>query len=51
MVYKYWKNRFETMSMIEQSHWHVEFAKYINEYDKRRSKNFRTTFPELTTWI
>jgi hypothetical protein len=28
-----------------------QFAKFTDEYDKRRGKNFKSNFPELSTWI
>jgi hypothetical protein len=36
----------------EDRNWRKEqFAKFINEYDKRRGKNFEENFLELSRWI
>jgi hypothetical protein len=51
MVYDYWNSRKTTMTDEDRA-WRVsEFSKFVNEYDKRRGKNFKETFTELNTWI
>ena len=51
MVYDFWKARKTTMTP-EDCAWRTEqFAKFVGEYDKRRSKNFKENFPELSSWI
>ena len=51
MVYDFWKARNTTMT-IEDREWRKsEFKKFIDEYDKRRNKNFKENFTELDGWI
>lgn len=51
MVYDFWKSRKETMTEEERNYRTDQFSKFVNEYDKRRDKNFHETFPELAQWI
>jgi organic radical activating enzyme len=51
MVYQFWKARYDTMPEEERAHRKDQFAKFTAEYDKRRGKDFRATFPELDKWI
>ena len=51
MVYDFWKSRKETMPEEERNYRTDQFSKFVNEYDKRRDKNFHETFPELAQWI
>ena len=51
MVYDFWKARNDTMTSEDKA-WRTEqFSKFSSEYDKRRGKNFKDNFPELSTWI
>ena len=51
MVYDFWKARNTTMTEQDREWRKSEFKKFIDEYDKRRNKNFKENFPELETWI
>lgn len=51
MVYDFWKSRKETMNETDRAYRTEQFEKFVNEYDKRREKNFSETFPELAGWI
>jgi hypothetical protein len=51
MVYDFWKSRKETMNETDRAYRTEQFEKFVNEYDKRREKNFSDTFPELAGWI
>lgn len=51
MVYDFWGARHDTMSSTERSYRKEQFKKFVDEYDKRRNRNFTKTFPELATWI
>jgi hypothetical protein len=51
MVHDFWKARKDTMTEQDRQ-WRTEqFSKFVNEYDKRRGKNFKNNFPELSSWI
>lgn len=51
MVYDFWKSRSLSMNNDDKEWRTSEFKKFINEYDKRRNKNFKNTFRELKKWI
>jgi hypothetical protein len=51
MVYDFWKARKSTMTDEDRDWRKDQFAKFTDEYDKRRGKNFKSNFPELSTWI
>ena len=51
MVYDFWRARHSTMTPEDKAWRTDQFAKFINEYDKRRNKNFKENFPELSQWI
>lgn len=51
MVYDFWKSRKETMNEEDRKYRTDQFSKFVNEYDKRRDKNFHETFPEIAAWI
>jgi hypothetical protein len=50
MVYDFWKSRKETMTEEDREYRKDQFAKFVEEYDKRRNRNFHETFPELEGW-
>jgi hypothetical protein len=50
MVYDFWQARKTTMSEEDRAWRTSEFSKFSAEYDKRRRKDFKTTFPELAAW-
>lgn len=51
MVYDFWKARKTSMTDEDRAWRKSEFKKFIDEYDKRRNKNFKENFPELQSWI
>ena len=51
MVYDFWKSRHTTMTQEDRAWRKDQFNKFVNEYDKRREKNFKETFEELCQWI
>ena len=51
MVYDFWKARHTTMTQEDRAWRTDQFSKFTSEYDKRRNKNFKENFPELSTWI
>jgi hypothetical protein len=51
MVYDFWRTRNSTMTPEDKAWRTDQFSKFINEYDKRRNKNFKENFPELSQWI
>jgi Radical SAM superfamily len=51
MVYDFWKARNTSMTEQDREWRKSEFKKFIDEYDKRRDKNFKENFPELAEWI
>jgi len=51
MVYDFWKARHDTMTTEDKAWRTDQFSKFVNEYDKRRNKNFSENFPELAGWI
>lgn len=51
MVYDFWKARKTSMTDEDRDWRKSEFKKFIDEYDKRRNKNFKENFPELQLWI
>jgi hypothetical protein len=51
MVYDFWKARHSTMTSEDREWRRDQFAKFISEYDKRRDKNFKENFSELSSWI
>lgn len=51
MVFDFWKARKSTMNDVERE-WRIDqFKKFTNEYDKRRDRDFKIVFPELSSWI
>ena len=48
MVYQFRMSRKESMPENDMKFLRDQFYKFINEYDKRRGKDFTATFPELT---
>jgi len=51
MVYEFWKSRHSTMNDTERTYLKEQFIKFTAEYDLRRNKNFKDTFPEIENWI
>jgi len=51
MVYDFWKARKTSMTDEDRNWRKDQFKKFIDEYDKRRNKNFKENFTELHTWI
>jgi hypothetical protein len=51
MVYDFWKAKDATMTDDDRTYRKSQFTKFINEYDKRRSRSFTSTFPELASWV
>jgi hypothetical protein len=51
MVYDFWKARKTTMNDVEREWRTDQFRKFTNEYDKRRERNFKDVFKELSEWI
>ena len=51
MVYDFWKARKTSMTDEDREWRKGQFKKFIDEYDKRRNKNFKENFPELESWI
>ena len=51
MVYDFWQARYNTMTEVERDWRKDQFAKFTNEYDKRRERNFKSVFSELESWI
>jgi hypothetical protein len=51
MVYDFWKARKTSMTDEDRNWRKDQFKKFIDEYDKRRNKNFKENFQELITWI
>lgn len=47
MVYDYWKTRDSTLGNNELAYRRAEFRNFTAEYDKRRNKDFASTFPEI----
>jgi hypothetical protein len=47
MVYDFWKARKSTMTDEDRAWRRDQFAKFADEYDKRRRKNFKEAFTEF----
>jgi organic radical activating enzyme len=50
MVYDFWESRHISMLDEERSYLRDQFVDFINEYDKRRNKDFSQIFPEFNDW-
>ena len=51
MVYDFWQARNESMTDQDREWRRTQFKKFVDEYDKRRGKDFYANFPELAGWI
>ncbi len=51
MVYDFWKSRAESMIEEDRAWRKNQLQLFVSEYDRRRDKDFNTTFPELVDWI
>jgi len=51
MVYDFWKSRKNSLTDEDRAWRKNQLQLFVSEYDKRRNKDFNTTFPELVDWI